>query len=58
MLTIDEIRYRLNDRNLAVIAEKLGVSRAHLSAIRRGQATGSVQFLERLSAYLEAKDHG
>lgn len=58
MLTISEIRARLADRNLSEIARRLGVSRAHMSDIRKGRTTGSVQFLERLSAYLEAKDNG
>ncbi len=56
MLNIDDIRKRLEDRNLAIVANRIGCTRAHLSNISTGKTDGSYRMLKRLSDYLESED--
>lgn len=54
MLTLEQIINRLADRNLAVVAREIGVTRAYLSAIRAGRASNpSYDMVKKLSDYLE-----
>ena len=55
MLSIDEISEKLRDKNLSVIAEKIGVSRAYLSQIRMKKANPTYDVLKKLSDYLEGR---
>lgn len=55
MLTIEQIKERLSDRNLAEVARRLGVTRAYLSAITNDRVKPSYVMLTRLSDYLETK---
>lgn len=55
MLTLDEIRSQLTDRNLKAVAEKSGV---HYNAVYRfmnGQSNPSYETVRKLCQYLEAK---
>jgi len=56
MLNIEDIRKRLEDRNIAIVANRIGCSRAHLSNIYHGKTDGSYRMLKRLSDYLESED--
>ena len=53
MITLDEIRKRLEDRNLTVISERTGVSYQTLWRITKTNSTPSVATAEKLSEYLE-----
>lgn len=55
MLDIKEIQKQLEDRNLAAVARKLGVTRSWLQAIRSGKAVCSKDTQQKLSDYLEGK---
>lgn len=54
MMTIEEVRIKLSDRNLAEVARRIGVSRAYLSYIAKGVQLPSYEILEKLTRYLEA----
>lgn len=57
MLTLENIRKALQDRNLQKVAEATGYTRSYLAAIRRGSAENpSYQVVKRLSDYLEQKN--
>jgi transcriptional regulator with XRE-family HTH domain len=51
-MTLEEIRAALSDRNLAEIGRRLKVTRAYLSAVRKGKAIPSREMQARLSDYL------
>lgn len=53
MMTIDQIREKMADRNIAEVARRLGITRVWLSAILNGRGRPSYEMLERISAYLE-----
>ena len=56
MLTIEQIREGLEDRNLSKVAKATGYTRAYLAAIRAGRSTNpSLKFMKALTAYLEGK---
>ncbi len=56
MLTIEEIRERLIDRRLAMIAEVTGIHYATIQAIRNGKVTNpSYETVKALSDYLQGK---
>lgn len=56
MLTIEEIRERLQDRRLAMVADTTGIHYATLQAIRIGKVTNpSYDTVKALSDYLEDK---
>lgn len=57
MLSINEITKRLEDRNLAEVARRIGCTRAYLSFIRSGRYIPSDSFRAKLSDYLEGKDN-
>lgn len=52
MLTIEQIRKRLADRNLAAVAEKIGIHHQSLYRIMKG-AEPSYRVAKALSDYLE-----
>ena len=55
MLTIEQIKQRLQDRNIKAVAKALGISRQTISAIKSGKnAAPSYQTVKALSDYLEA----
>lgn len=54
MLTIDEVRVALSDRNLREVARRIGVSYPTLWRIATGKAEPSYQTLTTLSDYLRA----
>jgi transcriptional regulator with XRE-family HTH domain len=55
MLTIEEIREKLQDRNLTKVAASIGITRVYLSAIANGkQLNPSYDIVKKLSDYLEA----
>jgi hypothetical protein len=51
MYTLEEIRERLRDRNLRVVAERTGLGYATVLRVMRGRLA-SYETVERLSAYL------
>ena len=51
MLDLQQIIEKLQDRNVAHIARIIGVSKAHLSAIKRGDAKPSYDVLVSLNLY-------
>lgn len=52
MLTLDEIKKRLADRRIDIVAERTGIHRNTLSAIRDGRTTNpSYETICRLSEY-------
>lgn len=54
MLSIEEIKKRLEDKNLSEVARRLGITPAYLSAIARGaKKNPSYQVMKKLSDYLE-----
>ena len=54
MLTLREIKDRLEDRNLTVVSERTGVSYQTLWRITKTNSTPSVATAEKLSNYLES----
>lgn len=54
MLSTEEIRERLEDRNLAAVARKMNCTRSYLHYVRTGKQTPKdTELLVRLSNYLE-----
>jgi transcriptional regulator with XRE-family HTH domain len=59
MLSIEQIREMLKDRNLEVVAERTGLSRQTLSNIRNSKAKSpSYSTIKTISDYLEGKNNG
>lgn len=55
MLTLKEIRHQLSDRNIAKVAERIGMKRQQLWLIANGQNQNpTLKTLQRISDYLEA----
>ena len=56
MLTLEQIRDELDDKNLAEIGRSLGITRAYLAALRGGlRLNPGYTLIKRLSDYLEAQ---
>lgn len=54
MLTLEQIKERLSDKNLSEVARRIGVTGAYLSAIVRGSKVNpSYEIVKKLSDYLE-----
>ena len=53
MLSIEQIRVALADRNMQKVADAVGVTRAHIQSIRIGRRNPSAAVHERLSDYFE-----
>lgn len=53
-MTLEEIKQRLSDRNLAEVARRIGVTRAYLSYIVTGARTPGAEMLTKLETYLNA----
>ena len=53
-MTIEEIKRRLSDRNLAEVARRIGVTRAYLSYIVTGSRTPNAEMLAKIEGYLNA----
>lgn len=55
MLSLDEIRTRLQDRNLEYVAQKVGCTRTYLHYVKTGKQSpsGNGEMLKRISDYLE-----
>jgi transcriptional regulator with XRE-family HTH domain len=51
-MTLEKIRTALEDRNLAEVGRRLKVTRAYLSAVRKGIAIPSREMHYKLSVYL------
>lgn len=59
MLTVEQMKEKLADRNLEVVAERTGLSRQTLSHIRTGKLTNpSYKTIKALSDYLEGTNNG
>lgn len=56
MLTLEQIKEKLKDRNLSEVGRRLGMTRAYLSALARGKFQPSYENLKKLSDYLEGND--
>ena len=54
MLTIEQVRARLADRNLRTVAEKVAVHPHTLYRIANGDTQPTYETLRKLSEYLEA----
>lgn len=55
MLTIEEIRIKMQDRNVTKVAKSIGVSRVYLSMILNNKKSNpSYKIIKALSDYLEA----
>jgi len=55
MLTLEEVRKRLADCNLRLVADKAGVNRNSVYRMMRGEGNPSYETVKRLSDYLIAK---
>lgn len=53
-MNLEQIKEKLSDRNLAEVARRIGVTRAYLSSIMKGQKI-SEEMRKKLSDYLENK---
>jgi transcriptional regulator with XRE-family HTH domain len=53
MLTLEQVRERLQDRRLGKVAEATGLCAATVSRIRDGKGEPSLKTMMALSAYLE-----
>lgn len=51
-MTIDEIRKKLQDRNLAVVSERIGIHYNTLYRIAKGEGNPNYETLKKLEAYL------
>lgn len=59
MLTIEEIREKLLDRRLQMLADATGIHYATIQAIRNGRVTNpSYETIKALSDYFEGKANG
>jgi len=56
MMTLDQILRSLDDRNLSVVADRLGLSRMTLYRITSGKMKPRYDTLQKLSDYLEGID--
>lgn len=57
MLTLEQIRKRLEDMNLSKVAKKVGCTRTYLHYVATGKQApkGKGEVMQRLSDYLEAR---
>ena len=55
MLTLDEIKEQLTDRNIKQVASKAGVHQNAVYRLMRGQSNPSYETVKKLSNYLEGK---
>lgn len=53
MLTLDQVKDALRDRNLSKVAAAIGCSRATLSGYLLDKFKPSAEMLEKLSTYIE-----
>lgn len=54
MLTLEEIKERLSDRNISAVAKNIGMTRQFISAVKTGRAPNpSYDTVKKLSDYLE-----
>ncbi len=53
MMTLDQILRSLDDRNLTVVADRVGLSKMTLYRITSGKMKPSYDTLQKLSDYLE-----
>jgi DNA-binding Xre family transcriptional regulator len=59
MLSIEQIKEMLKDRNLEAVAERTGLSRQTLSNIRNDKAKApAYRTIKTISDYLEGKNNG
>lgn len=56
MLTLDEVKSRLEDCNLKAVSEKAGVHYNALYRMMRGGTHPAYETVKKLSDYLEARD--
>ena len=57
MLTLDEVKSRLSDRNLKEVSRRTGISYANLYAIATGRRENpTYKVIAKLSDYLEQKN--
>lgn len=54
LVALEEIRRRMGDRKLSVVAKAIGVRHATLSAIRDGATKPTYETLRKLSEYFDA----
>lgn len=58
MLTLEQIKKELGDKNLSEVARRVGLTGAYLSAITRGvKVNPSYQTVKKLSDYLVGERH-
>lgn len=56
MLTIEQVRARLTDRNISEVASRIGMNRQQLWMIATGKNSNpTIKTLKRISDYLEGK---
>lgn len=56
MMTLDQIKARLDDRILSVVSEKTGINRNTIANIRSGKIANPTYYvLAKLSDYLEGQ---
>lgn len=58
MLDVEEIKRRLSDRKLTVVAERTGVHKVTLYRLVHGEALPAYDTLQRVSDYLEGTSPG
>lgn len=58
MLTLDEIKQRLSQKNLSHVSDEIGISRQTISGIVNGHTEPKYKTVKALSDYLEGKTNG
>lgn len=53
MLSIEQIKSRMSDRNISEVARRLNITRPYLSNIINGKYKPSYDMLKKISDYLE-----
>jgi hypothetical protein len=55
VMQLEEMREKLEDRNLSKVGKEIGYTRAYLAAVRAGSKIPSYGFMVQLSKYLKNK---
>lgn len=53
MMSLEQIKLALADRNMQKVADAVGVTRAHIQQIRKGAGKPSAELFQKLSDYFE-----
>ena len=53
MLNIEQIRKKMEDRNISKVARKIGISKQYICQALSGKESASKNLLDKLNKYLE-----